>query len=477
MSEKVVVRFAPSPTGYLHIGGARTALFNYLFARHSGGAFLLRIEDTDRERSTPEACAAILEGLRWLGLHWDGEPLYQTGGLERHLKAARQLLESGHAYRCFCTPEELEIRREKARAQKLDFQYDRTCLALEPAEADKMAAQGRPHVVRFRIPEGSTEFEDLVYGPVRFANSTVEDFVILRSDNSPTYQLAVVADDIEMGITHVIRGDDHLSNPPKQILLYRALGAAVPHFAHLPLILGPDKKRLSKRHGATSLTEYRGMGFIAPAVFNFLVLLGWTPPEEREIFMREELIRLFSLEEINKKSAVFDQAKLEWMNGRYLAQMEAVELLELARDDFERAGLLTENSTPEQLGKLLKVLDLAKERCRLTGDLLPRSRFFFPVELEYERKAVEQHWKAGTVIKMTALRDKLLEVEVWQSGPLEEALRSLAEKLQLSAAGLIHPLRVALTGGSVSPGIFETMELMGRELTLSRLGTAIDRLG
>jgi len=261
LSKTPLVRFAPSPTGYLHIGGARTALFNYLFARHTGGRFLLRIEDTDRERSTPEAVKAILEGLRWLGLKWDGEVLFQSQGRERHLQAANRLMEKGAAYRCFCTPEELEARRKLAMAEKRDFVYDRTCLGLSDEQSRRLTQQGKSFVVRFKIPEGTTEYDDLVHGKVDFSNETIDDFILLRSDGTPTYQLAVVADDIHMGITHIIRGDDHISNTPKQILLYRALESPVPQFAHVPLILGPDKKRLSKRHGATSLTEYRGRAF------------------------------------------------------------------------------------------------------------------------------------------------------------------------------------------------------------------------
>jgi len=472
-----VVRFAPSPTGYLHIGGARTALFNYLFARNRGGKFCLRIEDTDRERSTPEAVEAILEGLRWLGIDWDGEILFQSRGLSRHLDTVRRLLESGAAYRCFCTPEELEAKREVARREKKDLIYDRACLGLDPREALKLAEEGKPHVVRFLVPAGITGYEDLVHGRVRFENSLLEDFIILRSDSSPTYQLAVVADDIYMGITHIIRGDDHISNTPKQILLYRALGKREPEFAHVPLILGPDKKRLSKRHGATSLTEYRKMGFLAPAVFNFIALLGWTPGDDREILSRDELRSLFSLQGINKKNAVFDTTKLEWMNGRYLSRMKAEELLELVEKDFVSEGLLSGETRPEEADHLLRVLDLVKERCRLTRDILPQSRYFFPVEIDYDPKAVAKYWKSGTGKLMKHLRDEIWKVGEWNEKTLEQSLRSLAEKLQVSAATLIHPLRVAVTGKDASPGIFETMALVGKPLTLSRLDKALDLFG
>ncbi|MBN2289920.1 MAG: glutamate--tRNA ligase [Candidatus Glassbacteria bacterium] len=476
LSEKIpVMRFAPSPTGYLHLGGARTALFNYLLARKLGGRFLLRVEDTDRRRSTPEAVGAILDGLSWLGIEWDGEIVFQSRGLERHLMAAHALLEKGAAYRCFCTPERLEKQTELARLHKKPYIYDRTCLALDPAAAAERAAAGEPHVLRFRIPPGETAFRDGVHGEVRFDNKELEDFVILRSDGTPTYQLAVVADDIYMGITHIIRGDDHISNTPKQLLLYRALEAEAPEFAHVPLILGPDKKRLSKRHGATGLVEYREQGFLSQAVFNFLALLGWSPGEDREILERRELVNLFSLGGINKRNAVFDQTKLLWMNGQYLSRMAAGEVLDLVKEEFLAAGLIAENSAPPEKDYLLRVLDLVRQRCRLTSDLLPRSRYFFPVELEYDQAAVDKHWKPGAAGLLSALADELQKTTDWSENSLEELLRTLAEKLHVSAGKLIHPLRVALTGMDVSPGIFEVMALMGRDLVLDRLGAALER--
>lgn len=470
MSQVPVVRFAPSPTGYLHIGGARTALFNYLFARHHGGKFLLRIEDTDRERSTPEAVAAILEGLQWLGIQWDGDIYFQTSVIARHREAAERLLAKGAAYRCFCTP---DSKRNSSSPEKKSFIYDRTCLKLDPEESRRMAESGRQFALRFLIGAGTTQYDDLVHGIVKFENREIEDFVILRSDGSPTYQLAAVVDDIYMGITHIIRGDDHVSNTPKQIMLYRALGAGVPRFAHVPLILGPDKNRLSKRHGATSLTDYRALGFLSDALFNFLALLGWSPGDDREILSREELVRIFTLEGISKKNAVFDQAKLEWMNGRYISGMAPQKILKLVEDKFKAGKLLSQNAGTQETEYLLKVLDLVKERCRLTGDFLPRSRFFFPVELDYDPQAVEKYWKSGTDKLMYALREELRRIDDWKAEPLEASLRTLAEKLHISAAKMIHPLRLALTGQSVSPGIFETMSLMGRDLTISRLDKAL----
>ena len=472
-----VLRFAPSPTGYLHIGGARTALFNYLLARKLGGKFLLRIEDTDPRRSTQAAVEAILEGLRWLGIKWDSEIAFQSQGRERHLETVRTLLEKGAAYCCFCTPAQLEKQNQLARLHKKPYIYNRTCLSLDPGEASERTAAGEPHVIRFRIPEGETTCLDRVHGEVRFDNRQLEDFIILRSDGTPTYQLAVVADDIHMGITHILRGDDHISNTPKQVLLYRALEVGVPEFAHVPLILGPDKKRLSKRHGATGLIEYREMGFLSSAVFNYLALLGWSPGDDREILEREKLVNLFSLEDINKRNAVFDQTKLLWMNGQYLSRMKAGEIFKLVESDFVSAGLISKDPSPGKKDYLLQVLDLVKQRCRLKSELLPRGRYFFPVELEYDKVAVAKHWKPGTAGLLSALKNELSRAADWSETSLENLLRTLAEKLQVSAGKLIHPLRLALTGMAVSPGIFEVMALMGRELVLTRLDAALERLG
>ncbi|MCE5270354.1 glutamate--tRNA ligase [bacterium] len=472
-NSKMIVRFAPSPTGYLHIGGARTALFNYLLARHNGGRFLLRIEDTDRERSTEPAVRAILEGLAWLGLEHDGEIVFQSLGFDRHRADAARLLESGAAYRCFCTQDQIEARR----AEKNLYIYDRKCAALDPAESARRAAAGESFAVRFRVPAGETVFEDMVHGSLRFDNKEIEDFVILRSDGTPTYQLAVVSDDIEMGITHILRGDDHVSNTPKQILLYRALGRTVPVFGHVPLILGPDKKRLSKRHGATSLTEYRDMGFLAPALFNFLALLGWSPGEDREILSRQELVELFSVGSIGKKSAVFDQAKLEWMNGQYLSALDPEVILPLVEADFRAAGLLAAQPDEKALAYLKRVLALVRERCRFVRDFAVQARCYFPVALEYDPEVVAKRWSAETPAQLTALREALATAPQWQAPELEAGLRAVAEKLQVSAGKLIHPLRLALTGAGVSPGIFEVLELLGRELSLARIAQALERLG
>lgn len=478
---QVRVRFAPSPTGYLHVGGARTALFNWLFARRHGGVFVLRIEDTDRERSSEEMTRAILDGMEWLGLHWDEGPFHQADGIERHRRDALRLVETGHAYRCFCTPEELEARRERARAVGTEesYRYDRTCLlTVSPEEAERRAAAGQPYAVRFHVPEGVTAWDDVVKGRVGFDNADIEDFIILRSDGTPVYNLAVVSDDIHMRITHVIRGDDHVSNTPKQILLYRALGREPPIFAHVPMILGPDGKRLSKRHGATAVGEYREQGILPWAMVNFLALLGWSPGTDEEIFEVEELIERFSLEGINTKSAIFDPQKLEWLNGQHLSRASAERLEPLVTERLIRAGLASEDVLRARRGWYLGLIDLLKVRARSLEDIVVQARPYFLEEIEYEQEAVQKHWKdpAEVRARLVALRERYATVRSWDEATLEAELRALADELAVGAGKLIHPLRVSLTGVAVSPGIFEVLALMGPELTLRRLDAAIAEL-
>ncbi len=332
------VRFAPSPTGYLHVGGARTALFNWLYARHTGGTHVLRIEDTDRERSTEEHTKVILDGLRWLGVTWDEGPFFQGAYAAQHQADAERLLAEGKAYRCFCTREELDSQRARAEAAGGGFRYDRRCRNLAPAEIERRARAGAPSTIRFIVDDAEIAWDDAVHGRISFQGRDLDDFVILRSDNSAIYNLAVVSDDIAMRITHVIRGDDHISNTPKQIALYRALGKEPPVFAHVPMILGPDGKKLSKRHGATAVGDYQEQGILPAAMRNFLALLGWSPGGDREILPEEEMVQLFSLEGIQKKPAVFDTTKLEWMNGQYLSTLPVEELEEPVRRQLEQTG-------------------------------------------------------------------------------------------------------------------------------------------
>jgi glutamyl-tRNA synthetase len=466
------VRFAPSPTGYLHVGGARTALFNWLVARREGGVFVLRIEDTDRERSSDEMTRAILDGMSWLGLEWDEGPVHQADGIDRHRADALRMLERGEAYRCFCTPEELDARRA---AMGDEYRYDRACAAIPPEEVARRLEAGDAFTVRFHVPEGATEWDDVVHGPTRFRNEDIEDFIILRSDGTPVYNLAVVSDDVEMAINLVLRGDDHLSNTPKQILLYRALGADVPRFAHLPMILGPDGKRLSKRHGATSVGEYREQGILPQALVNFLALLGWNPGDEQEIFTPEELIERFSLDRVNKKSSVFDPEKLVWMNGQHISRMSGDELLDLVADRLVAAGLATHEEIAARRDWFAGLMDLLKPRARTLDGFAPQAPGYLLPTVEYEPAGVEKHFRdaEAAISSLTTVRGVLSALSEWSAPAIEQALRGAAEAAGVGFGKLVHPLRLALTGATVSPGIDAVVAHMGRELTIRRIDDAI----
>jgi glutamyl-tRNA synthetase len=471
MTAAVRVRFAPSPTGYLHVGGARTALFNFLYARKTGGAFVLRIEDTDRERSTDESTRTILDGMTWLGLAWDEGPVHQADGLARHRADAERLLGERKAYRCFCTPEELAAKREELQHE---YRYDRTCYHVHAGESDRRAAAGEPFTVRFRVPEGTTEWDDVVHGVTTFDNGSIEDFIILRTAGTPIYNLAVVSDDVDMRITHVVRGDDHIANTPKQILLYRALGAAVPTFAHLPMILGPDGKKLSKRHGATAVGDYAGMGILPEALFNFLALLGWNPGDEREVMAPDELVEAFSLERINKKAAVFDTEKLLWMNGQYLARKPAGELLPMVGPQLLAEGLVSAEDLQTQPEWLLTLIDLLKVRARSTLEIAPQARALLGERVEYDEAAVAKQWRdPATAERLLAVREALAAVEPWTPEAIEPVLRGVAERLGVGLGKVAQPLRVALTGSAASPGIDQVLWLMGREKALRRIDAAV----
>jgi glutamyl-tRNA synthetase len=472
------VRFAPSPTGFLHVGGARTALFNWLWARHTGGTLVLRIEDTDLERSTEEMIEAILDGLGWLGIDWDEGPYFQSRLKERHQAAAIDLLESGNAYPCFCTAEELAAEREAAIARKESYVYSGRCRTLDGDLAKTRREAGEPHTIRFRVPAGETAWDDIVHGPTRFANDTIGDFIVLRSDGAPVYNLAATVDDRDMAITHVIRGDDHISNTPKQILLYRALAASEPVFGHVPLILGPDKRKLSKRHGAVAVTAYRDQGYLPDAFVNFLALLGWSPGDDREVLARDELVQLFDLARITGKSAVFDVQKLEWLNGQHLSRIPGAELAGRVRPWFVEAGVEESaiDARPEWFAALL---DLVKARSRTLHDLVAQARPFFPGPVVYKEDAVAKFWKdpaaayegLGVAAEFVEDREEFVDVEA-----MERDLRALCEARGVSAGKVMQALRVALTGERVSPGIFETMAMMGRQLVVERIAAARDRL-
>jgi glutamyl-tRNA synthetase len=471
------VRFAPSPTGYLHVGGARTALFNWLLARNAGGVFILRIEDTDRERSSDAMTAAILEGMTWLGLDWDEGPFHQADGLERHRADAWRLLARGHAYRCFCTPAELDARRAAAPGGGAGYRYDRRCARLPAEEVSRRAAAGEPFTLRFLVPDGTTRWDDAVHGDIAFDNADIEDFIVLRSDGTPIYNMAVVSDDIDMAITHVIRGDDHISNTPKQILLYAALGAELPVFAHVPMILGADGKRLSKRHGATAIGEYRRYGILPGAMVNFLALLGWSPGDDEEIFTREELIRRFSLAGINRKSAIFDTQKLEWMNGRYLAERPTAELVALVRAELEQQAVAEEARAHDERW-WHDLVDLLKVRARTIPEMAAQARPYLQRDVQYDDAAVAKHWKdpAASADRLVALRTRFAGLETFDESALDAALRGLAEEQGVGAGKLIHPLRVALTGLGASFGIFDVARLLGRDEVLRRIDAAVELL-
>jgi glutamyl-tRNA synthetase len=469
------LRFAPSPTGYLHVGGARTALFNWLYVKHYGGQFLLRIEDTDRARSTDESTRAIFEGLEWLGLTWDEDVVHQGANLERHQRDARALLERGKAYRCFCTAEELDKRRKEAEARKDVFAYDGRCARLSETDVARRLNAGDPYTIRFKVPSGSTTWKDLVHEDITFPNKDIDDFVVLRSDGTPIYNLAVVSDDIAMRITLVMRGDDHISNTPKQIMLYEALGASLPTFAHLPMIHGTDGKKLSKRHGATAVSDYQHMGIVPEAMLNFLALLGWSPGNDIEVMSVEDMIRLFSAEHLLKKAAVFDPQKLEWMNGQHLSRIPAERLLPVVARGLEEAGLASAKDVEQRRDWFMKLIDLLKVRARRIDDIVRQSTPYLRDDIAYDPEAIAKQWKDldATAGVLASTKERLASAAEWTPSALELSLREMAESLGTTPGKVFQPLRVALTGLMASPGIFDVLEMLGRERSIARVDAAI----
>ncbi|MFY7922959.1 MAG: glutamate--tRNA ligase [Gemmatimonas sp.] len=472
------VRFAPSPTGFLHVGGARTALFNWLYARKYDGVFLLRVEDTDRARSTDESTRAIFEGLEWLGLTWDEEVVYQGANVARHYADAHRLLESGAAYRDFTPQSELERLRADAEARGDAFKFDRTMAELSPEALAQKLANNEPYAIRFRVPEGTTEWPDLVHGRIAFPNKDIEDFIILRSDGTPVYNMAVVSDDIAMDITLVMRGDDHISNTPKQILLYRALGAEVPQFGHVPMIHGTDGKKLSKRHGATAVGDYQHQGLLPQAMLNFLALLGWSPGDDVEVMALPELIARFDVTHLHAKAAVFDTKKLEWMNGQHLASIPIDELAAIVAPLIERAGLATVADLATRHAWFCGVLELLRIRARLTDEIVAQAGLFFTELVEFDADAVSKQWRDAdaTAQLLEKTHARLVTVDAWEPAVMEDALRKLAEELGVSGGKIFQPLRVALTGLTVSPGIFDVLLYVGRERSLARIANAVSYL-
>jgi glutamyl-tRNA synthetase len=469
------VRFAPSPTGFLHVGGARTALFNWLYAKKFDGEFLLRIEDTDRARSTDESTRAIFEGLAWLGLTWDEEVVYQGANVERHYADAHRLLASGAAYRDFTPAAETERLRAEAEARGEAYRVDRAATMLSEADIAEKLARQEPYAIRFKVPDGYTEWHDLVHERIAFPNKDIEDFIILRSDGTPVYNMAVVSDDIAMRITLVMRGDDHISNTPKQILLYRALGAEVPQFGHVPMIHGADGKKLSKRHGATAVGDYQHLGFLPQAMLNFLALLGWSPGDDTEVMLLPELIERFSVQGLHAKAAIFDTKKLEWMNGQHLALMPIAELGHVVAPLFEKAGLATVAELASRPEWFHGVLELLRVRARLTDEMIPLATTFFGATVEYEPEAIGKQWRDAAVTAeiLQATHDRLATLEQWEPAAMEDALRKLAEEKGISGGKIFQPLRVALTGKTVSPGIFDVLLYVGRDHSLARIGAAV----
>ena len=474
-SSEVRVRFAPSPTGELHVGGARTALFNWLYARQHEGTFILRIEDTDKDRSSDESTQGIFAALKWLGLDANEGPIYQSMRFDLYRDYVSLLMNSGNAYYCFCSVEEIEAKRQEAQEKGEGWRYDRTWRDRSPEDVQAMLDAGAPKVVRFKVPqEGTTVVHDEVHGEVTFGNENLEDFTLLRSDEKPTYHLSNVVDDIEMGVTHVIRGADHLPNTPKQILVYEALDAKVPVFAHLPLILGPDKKRLSKRHGATSVTYFRDKGYLPGAVINYLALLGWSPGDDREIFTLHELTKEFSLNRVNSSNAVFDVEKLAWLNGKYISEVPAGELMKSVRDALDNRGCWQEELEMERRDYIFALIDLWQSRSRTINELADNIAPFLTEAFPYLPEALDTNIKNKDLLgPMEALREALTQVDPWNQEELETTIRQLAEGFGLEASELIQPCRIAVTGKAASPGIFEVLELMGRENTRVRLDRMI----
>lgn len=482
MSE-VRVRFAPSPTGYLHIGGARTALFNWLFARKMGGKLILRIEDTDIARLKEDSVSQILTSLKWLGINWDegpevgGDhgPYYQSERFDIYKKYCQQLVDEGKAYYCFCTPEELEAEREKQRQAKQPFRYARTCRDLTPDEVKARIDAGASYSVRLKIPaEGNVVVHDLIHGDVTFNMDQYDDFVIMKSNGIPTYNFAVVIDDHLMGMTHVMRAEEHLSNTPKQLLVYEAFGWEPPKFGHMSMILAPDRSKLSKRHGATSVEEFRSQGYVAEAIVNYLTLLGWGPGDEREMFSLQETVELFELEQMSKKAAVYDTKKLTWMNGQYLSELPLKKILPEVKPFFIKDGYVDEAWFAENEEYFAKLVDTVRVRVKTLQEIADASDYFFKDVESYDEKGVAKHFKPEAVALLEQCIAAVEADDVYSLETTEAAYNKIAADNGLALGKVIHPTRLALTGRTVSPGMFDVMVLLGKKKTLERLHKAVE---
>ena len=476
-NSNIRVRFAPSPTGYPHLGNIRTALFNWLFARHHGGTFILRIEDTDVARKVEGAVEIIMDSLRWLGLDWDEGPFFQSERLKLYREAAEKLVNNGHAYRCYCSSERLEKMREQQTKNKQPTGYDRHCRELSEHDRAECEKSGVVPVIRFKSPvDGQTAFNDLIRGDIVFENSTLDDFVLLKSDGYPTYHLANVVDDHFMKITHVLRAEEWVSSTPRHVLLYKAMGWEPPLFAHLPMILGPDRSKLSKRHGATAINEYKEHGFLPETMLNFLTLLGWSLDDKTELMTGEEIIRNFSLERISKTAAIFNMQKLEWMNGVYIRGLGIDDFTGRVLPFLEK-GLPASVKRPVDRDYVNRILPLVQERAKTLEEVTSLIDFFFVDDLEYEKALLtgKLEPQAAREILIKAI-DRLHTVIEWKNEIMENAMRPMCAELDLKPAVFFGMLRVAVTGRTVSPPLFQTMEVLGKERCFKRLDTALGKL-
>ncbi|MCX6004212.1 MAG: glutamate--tRNA ligase [Chloroflexi bacterium] len=476
MSVPVRVRFAPSPTGYPHLGNIRTALFNWLFARHNNGVFILRIEDTDVARKVEGATEIIMESLQWLGLDWDEGPVFQSDRLDLYKMYARELVKEGRAYYCFCSPERLEVMRKEQMMRKQPPGYDRHCRDLTEQQVDSLMTEGKVPVVRFKSPlKGQTVVTDLIRGEVVFENSTLDDFVLLKSDGYPTYHLANIVDDHYMNISHVLRAEEWLSSTPRHVLLYSALGWQPPQFAHLPMILGPDKSKLSKRHSATAINEYQNQGYLPEAMVNFLTLLGWSLDDKTEIMSREEIIKNFSIERVSRTAAVFNVAKLEWMNGMYIRALNVEDFAKRSLP-FVEQGLPPGIKRPVDTDYLRLIAPLVQERARTLAEVPQLVDFFFVNELQYDSEMLMGKLDKGQAVSILSQTiDTLKKLDAWETESMEEAVRPLVAESGLKAGPFFGVIRVAVTGRTASPPLFQTMEVLGRERSMQRLGAALSR--
>ena len=481
--EEVRVRFAPSPTGYLHIGGARTALFNYYFAKRNNGKFILRIEDTDTERLKEDSVSQILSSMKWLGMDWDegpevgGDfgPYYQSERTDLYTKEIMRLVEEGKAYYCFCTEEDLENERKEQKEKKLPFRYSGKCSHLTKEEVEKNLKEGKPYVIRIKIPrDGTTEIVDLVRGNVSVDNSQLDDYIIMKSNGMPTYNFACVVDDHHMKINYVIRAEEHLSNTPKQFHIYKALGYEIPQFAHLSMILAPDRSKLSKRHGATSVEEFREKGYLKEALVNYLTLLGWSPGENEELFSMEDTLKKFSLDRVSKTAAIYDVDKLTWVNGNYLRELDLGYIVEESIPYFINSGLIEEIEIDEKYEYIKRVVDAVREKVKLLPEIADASTYFFKDIDTYDEKGVKKRFmKDGVVELLEKGSEALRDAPAFDIETVERVYRDLIDELGIKGGDIIHPTRLALSGKTVGPGLFDIISILGKEECIKRMDNAI----